>query len=196
MIRGLYAPRDSLVHRLAPGAKLLALALAGTGLFLTANLWVLSGAGLAVLALFPLARLSPADAWRQLRPALPILVILALTQVWLGDPQAAPAVLLRLSTLILLAGLVTLTTRTADMVETLEWALTPLRGLGVDPAKVGLAISLALRFIPALSGVLDEVREAQKARGLERNVLALAVPLIVRTLKMADEIAEAIDARS
>ena len=40
------------------------------------------------------------------------------------------------------------------------------------------------------------VREAQRARGLDRHPLALAVPLVLRTLKMADEVAEAIEARS
>ena len=42
----------------------------------------------------------------------------------------------------------------------------------------------------------DEVREAQRARGLERSLVALTVPIVVRMLKMSDDIAAAIDARS
>ena len=63
-------------------------------------------------------------------------------------------------------------------------------------AKVGLAISLAIRFIPAVAAIVEEVREAQRARGQDRSMIALAVPVIIRLLKMADEIAEAIDASS
>ena len=61
---------------------------------------------------------------------------------------------------------------------------------------VSLALSLTLRFIPVLAQVVQDVQEAQRARGLERNLVALAAPVIVRTLKMADDVADAIDARS
>ncbi len=50
--------------------------------------------------------------------------------------------------------------------------------------------------MPVLASVAADIREAQAARGLDRSVFALAVPLTLRTLRMADEIAEAIDARS
>ncbi len=67
--------------------------------------------------------------------------------------------------------------------------------IGVNPDKVSLAISLALRFIPVLGRITTEVREAQKARGLERSVIAVAMPLAIRAIKMADDISDAIDSR-
>ncbi|WP_245195526.1 energy-coupling factor transporter transmembrane component T family protein [Aureimonas populi] len=184
------------MHRLRPGAKLLALPVLATLLFLTADLFVLGAAFLGALALFPLARLSMRLAATQLRPALLLLLAIFAAQVWMADIAAALAVVLRLVALLLLASLVTLTTRTAAMVDTIEWSMAPLRPLGVDPAKVGLALSMTIRFVPLLAGVLEEVREAQKARGAERSTFALAVPVILRALKMTDEIADAIDARS
>ena len=196
MIGGLYVARRSRVHAAAPGLKLAVLALAGTGLFLVRGPLPLVGALLAVLTLYPLARLPLALAWRQLRPAFAMLAILALVQLWTAGALAALTVTLRFAALILLAALLTATTRTTALVETLERALGWLRPFGADPAKVGLAISLAIRFIPALGTVAQEVREAQRARGMERGCLTLGPPLIVRTLKMADEIADAIDARS
>jgi|GEM_PF-839179 len=75
-------------------------------------------------------------------------------------------------------------------------AALPLARLGVNPARVSLAVSLTLRFIPVVAQTVQDVREAQRARGIEKNMLALAVPVIVRTLKMADDVADAIDARS
>jgi biotin transport system permease protein len=102
---------------------------------------------------------------------------------------------LRLVTVILLAMLVTLTTRVSEMVHVIERALSPLERLGVQTGKVSLAISMTLRFIPLLIQVGNEVREAQRARGLERNMLALAVPMLVRALRTAEQTAEAIDAR-
>ncbi|WP_279477932.1 energy-coupling factor transporter transmembrane protein EcfT [Aureimonas sp. SK2] len=196
MMGGLYRPGDSRLHRLPAGAKLLFLAAAGTLAVLVSNPFAMAALLVGSLALFPFAGLSAAEAFRQLRPALPILLLLFLAQLWLADAASAALITMRLAALLLLASLVTLTTRVSDTVDTLERALGPLRRFGVDPARVSLAISLAIRFIPALGTVLSDIREAQEARGLDRHPLALAVPLVVRTLKMADEVAEAIEARS
>ena len=101
---------------------------------------------------------------------------------------------LRLLALLLLAVLVTLTTRPSDIVAAIERALSPFdRWIAVE--KVSLAISLALRFIPVLARMAAETREAQWARGGERSVLAVLAPLIIQTLKMADQVAEALEAR-
>jgi len=196
MIAGLYRPGDSPLHRAPVGAKLLALALGGTLLVLVHDPVAMASLFALALAAFRLGGLSIATGLRQLRPLLVIIAFLFVAQVWISGWGAAFTVSLRLSCLFLLASLVTLTTRVSDMVDTLERLLRPLQPLGLNPERVSLAISLAIRFVPALQSVLAEVREAQRARGLDRNMLALVVPLLVRTLKMADEVAEAIDARS
>lgn len=110
--------------------------------------------------------------------------------------DAGVLVVVRLASLLLLASLVTLTTRSSDMIDALEKGLGWLYYLGINPGKVSLALSLALRFIPVLASITEEVREAQKARGLDKSVIAIAVPVIVRMLKMADDISAAIEARS
>lgn len=196
MIRGFYVERDSPIHRLPAGLKLAFLPLAGTLLFLTSGpVWAL-GALLVVALLVIAAQIPARAALAQLRAALPMLAVLLAAQWFIAGPAAAVLVVLRFAALILAASLVTLTTRTAEMIAALERVLSPLRLLGVDPARVSLAISLAIRFIPVIATIAEEVREAQRARGGERSILALTLPIIVRTLKMADEIAEAIDARS
>lgn len=59
-----------------------------------------------------------------------------------------------------------------------------------------MVISMAIRFIPLLREKFTEVHEAQQARGLNTNIVALAIPLIIRTIRMASEVAEALEARS
>ena len=196
MIGGLYRPGASPVHRAPAGSKLALLLGLGTLLFTVDAVALAAAALLVTLAGFALARIPARLAFAQIRPALWILAILFAVQLWLVGLEPALLLVLRFAALILAAALVTLTTRTADLVAVIEWALGPLRPLGVDVAKVSLALSLAIRFIPAVATILDEVREAQRARGQDRSVVALAVPVVVRLLKMADEIAEAIDARS
>lgn len=192
----LYQHGASMVHRLPPSLKLLALALGGTALFLTDHLAIAGTFCMAVLALYSVAALPIRLAWAQIRPAIWILMILLVTQGLIADWITGAFVVVRLVGLLLLAGLVTLTTRASEMIDTLERGLFPLRWFGANPAKVSLALSLALRFIPVLAAVTTEVREAQSVRGLDRSLIAIIIPVMVRMLKMADEISDAIEARS
>lgn len=191
-----YVPGASPVHRCPAGAKILALVAAGTLLFALPRL-DLALAALAVTGvLYRLAGISGSLVLAQLRPLAWILAVLVAVQLALDGWLAGLLVAARLASLVLLAGLVTLTTRSADTIEALQRGLAWLKPLGINPAKVGLAIALTLRFIPVLAAITAEVREAQRARGLERSLVALTVPVVVRMLKMSDDIAAAIDARS
>ncbi len=67
--------------------------------------------------------------------------------------------------------------------------------MGVDPDRVGLVITLALRAVPVVVGIAEEVRDAQRARGLAASPRAFAVPLLVRSLRHADAVADALAAR-
>lgn len=191
----LYSPGTSILHRIPPGPKMLALMVGATALFLNQSLVVTVAALVAVLGLYLVAQLTLKQAWQQVRPLLWIFALFFAIQWWFSGIALAAYVVLRLATLILLASLVTLTTRSSDMIDTMTWALGFLKPLGANPAKVGLAISLALRFIPVLAQITQEVREAQKARGLERSVIAVAMPVAIRTIKMADDISDAIESR-
>lgn len=196
MITGLYRAGDSRLHRAGAGRKLLALILGGTLLLAISSLPLAALGLLIALALYGLAGFGPRVLWTQLRPIAFVLAVLFLAQLWLATPAEAVLVVLRFAALVLAAGLVTLTTRTSDLVAAIERGLSPLSRFGLDVAKVSLAISLAIRFIPAIGQIAGEVREAQLARGRRPSPLTLVVPVIVRLLKMADEITDAIDARS
>lgn len=189
-----YVERDSLIHRAPAGLKLGFLAIAGAGLFFLADWRVLAAALTGAFGLVACARIPVRIFWSQLRPLLLFVAVLVAFQLVFAAASAAAIVGLRLLTLLVLAILVTLTTRPSQMVEAIERALSPFdRWIAVE--KVSLAISLALRFIPVVAQMATATREAQWARGQERSMIALATPLIIQTLKTADQIAEALDAR-
>jgi biotin transport system permease protein len=193
---GLYVHGNSPVHRLPPGIKVAALAVFGTIVFIVSDWRLLSGFLAAVLLLYATARIPWRLAVSQVRPAIWVLGLIFVVQVLVDGWMAGVVIVLRFLTLILFASLVTLTTRVSAMIEALESGLRPLSRIGVNPGKLSLALSLALRFIPVIATITRDVREAQRSRGLERNLVALIVPVIIRTLKMAEDIANAIEARS
>ena len=191
----LYVPGDSLVHRLPAGTKLLILFAASAALFAVSGIAV-HAIELAVIAvLFRTAGLPWRDTLHQLRPALLFLVPIFLFHVFVTDWVLGLVTVLRIVVLLLLAVLVTLTTRLSDMIDVIERTARPLRHVGVNPSKVGMMLSMVIRFIPLMVRQAQEILEAQRARGLDRSAIALLVPLLIKTLKMADDLSDAIDAR-
>ncbi|MGW4355767.1 energy-coupling factor transporter transmembrane component T family protein [Nocardia sp. NPDC004582] len=190
----LYHDARTPVHVVPAGVKLAGLAVAGTALFFVSSITVLTSALIVVLGLYALARIPWRTTGRQVLALLPFLALIVIAQLLFTDARTAVLVGERLLTLVLLANLVTLTTRTSAMVDTIERVLTPLRPLGVRPERVGLLVAMTIRFIPVIREQAELVRAAQRARGIERSTVFL-VPLLIRTLRMADGVGEALDAR-
>lgn len=195
MTLGLYVPGDSALHRAPAGAKLAGLMGLGVGTFqLGSPVWLVGGVGLVVLV-GALAGVAPRVLLAHARPALVMLAFIFAANALLTTWEQGAFVVLRFGLLILAATLVTLTTRVAAMVGVVERACGPLRRFGVSPARVGLVLALAIRFVPVLADKLREIREARWARGVDRPTVMVLVPLLVKTLRFADQTAEAIDAR-
>lgn len=192
---GLFVPGASAVHRAPAGLKLSALVAAGAGSVFLDRLWQVVVALVLVAAGYRLAGLSLRTAGRQLRPLLWVGAATAAFHVVVNGWERAFVVLGVLAALVLLAALVTLTTRTTDLVEAIVGACRPLRLVGVDPERVGLMIALGIRCVPVVVGLAEDVRDAQRARGLAASPRAFAVPLVVRSLRHADALGEALAAR-
>ncbi len=195
-MRSLHIDGDSRLHRMPAGLKLASLAVISLALFTINHPAVLAIAALVGLASHALLRISAAEIWRRMRPFVLIVVVVALfTGVFSGVTEGLVA-LFRLAALALFASLVTATTTTGDFIDVITRAAMPLERLGLLKASdVGLSIGLVIRFIPEILSRYEVIRDAHYARGLKPRPLSIIVPLIITTLRSADEIAAAIDAR-
>lgn len=192
---GLHVPGDTWLHRAGPGAKLAGLAALGVAVVvLRGPVW-----GLTLLGATVLAALTARVPWRAtLRGMVPVLVAaagLAAYQTWQRGAAVGVEVAADLVATVLGAAVVTATTPTDRVLDLVQRACRPLRRLGVDPDAVGLAVALMLRAVPALERTVAEVRDAARARGLERSPRALLVPAAVRAVGRARTTGEALAAR-
>jgi biotin transport system permease protein len=191
----LYRPGSSVLHRAPAGFKLAILAVAALALSLYPHDAVSIAVSLvAVLALYGLGgiplRVALAEAWR-LRW---IIVALAVALVLFVSPLAAWISTGRVVTILLLASLLTLTTRMTNLVAVLQRILLPVRRFGLDAAVVALTISLTITTVPVIAGFAERVREAERARDVRLGVRAV-VPLLVLALRHADDVGDALVAR-
>ena len=94
----------------------------------------------------------------------------------------------------MLAGVISSTTRTTDLLNLVVRCATPLKRI-VDPERLGITLALGIRSVAVVYDLARDVRAAQLARGLGFSLRAFAVPLVVRSLRQADGLAEALIAR-
>ena len=192
---GLYLPGASPVHRAPAAVKLLLMLALGVASVFLDRAWEVAAALLAVVVGYAVARIPYRTAVAQVRPLLWVVGFAAVVHVFLDGWARAFVVVGVVVALVMLAGLVTLTTRTDAMVDALVGLLGPLRRVGVDTERIGLVLALGIRCVPVVVGLAEEVRDAQRARGLTASPRAFAVPLVVRSLRHADALGEALLAR-
>ncbi|MEW6277684.1 MAG: energy-coupling factor transporter transmembrane component T [Candidatus Eremiobacterota bacterium] len=207
-----------MLHRLDPRAKLAVLAAAMAAVFWLshASLLVL---GLALLLVGGLGGLRPAYLLRGLRPILWILALsVAFNATFVPGPriheglpftwpglERGGLLVLRVSCLVLLTSLLTLTTSPVRLCDAVEGLLRPLKVVGLKPHEVALVFTVALRFVPTLALEAERIMRAQTARGAcfdrgnpwrrLRSLVSLLVPLFTRAFHHADRLAIAMEAR-
>ena len=113
--------------------------------------------------------------------------------IWRGITSAA-----RVGCLATVWYILLFTTSQRDLVR----ALVKL-GVRFD---IGLTLAISLRFLPTFGALIESIKDAQRARGLElgrgglvkrsRNYVAVLVPTIVSALKTADTLSLALQSRA
>jgi biotin transport system permease protein len=184
----LYRSGNSILHRMPVGPKLLGLfislfAVSVWGRNLVGALTVVVG----FLALFALAGFGVKDLLKQLWQMKVLLLIVVLPQLFFAGVEKGTYNSVVIVASILLAGLVTLTTKTSDIVALVE-KLTRSQAFA-------FLIALSINSIALVLGFSKSITEAGLARGVKRNPVGQIVTLFVVSLRFADDYAEALQAR-
>lgn len=190
-----YLPGHSALHRIPAGAKLVGLAVVAMLSVLLRQPWQVGVLLAGVAALYAVAGIPWPAALDQARPIAWFAAGVAVFQLVVSGWERAVVVVGGLVGLVLLAALVSLTTRTTAVVDAVVAGAAPLRRVGVDPERLGLLVALAVRAVPVVADLARGVREAQLARGAATSPTAFVVPIVVRSLRHADQLADALVAR-
>lgn len=193
---GAYVPGNTLLHRLPAGVKLLGLIVFVLVVAIFAKTPLLAAISLALVAIgYVIARVPLRLAAEQTLPVLPFLLFLGAFQVWNSGFTNAAAIVIGLFASVAAAALLTLTTTIAELMESLERGLQPFARFGLPVESISLAISLTIRLIPLMLATVNEVLQARKARGAGMSLTAFGTPVIIRSIRRARQLAEALQAR-
>jgi biotin transport system permease protein len=201
----LMRPGASPLHRLPAGRKLVALIILISAISIIGSNPIGAVAGFAVaLSLYLVAfpkRSSGAENGvtlfaKQLWTLKWLMALIIIPQLVFGalwDTVLTNA--LRLTDAFLIATIFTLTTKHDALMSVIERGSKPLKRLGIKPETVSLTLAMTINAIPMIAKFLAQTKEAQHARGIKPSAVLLTVPLLVASLKYADEYAEALTAR-
>jgi energy-coupling factor transport system permease protein len=99
----------------------------------------------------------------------------------------------------------TLTTTPNDLADGLEKAFGFLKVIKFPVHEIAMIMSLALRFIPTLMEETEKITKAQKARGADfdtgnllqkaKSLIPILIPLFISSIKRAEDLATAMEAR-
>ena len=215
MILGRYIPGDSIIHRLDPRSKLLAMILLILIVFWANNpltnliLFVATGIFIA------LSGVSLSFFVQGLKSMFFLIAFTTLFQLFLFEfsfiritdyaLQQAGIIFCRFVLIIFFSTLLTLTTMPLSLAAAVEALLAPLKRVKVPVHEIGLMLSMSLRFVPTLMDDTTRIMNAQKARGVDfgegsivqkvKAMIPILIPLFATSLKRADSLAIAMEAR-
>lgn len=192
---GVYRPGTSLLHRSRAGVKLLGLLVFSTVLVGWQSPVTVLACFAVVVGLYGIGGFGLRTVAAQIWPLRWIVLLLLPFQWWTGGWRVAVTVVGTLLVAVVGAALISLTTRVTELLDVIARLLEPARAIGVDPERVALLLALTIRAIPVIAGTLQEAREARRARGLEHSTRALVTPIVVRTIRHADRVGDALAAR-
>ena len=184
----LYRPGTSVVHRLHAGWKLLALAVAVTLFSVYGKTLVGSAIALAVtVTAYLLAGIGFQEFGKQLWQLKVLALIILIPQLLFNGYETGSYNTVTLVSGVLLAALVSLTTKTTDIVELIKRI--------TRSQNFALLIALSINSIALVIGFSKNISEAGLARGVKPNPIRQIVTLFVVSLRYADDYAEALAAR-
>lgn len=190
--------------------------------FAISNTWQLGLAALLTAGVVAAGRIDPLRLLASVRLILGMLVVMGALNVFFarggatlaelgpiaittGGLATAALYMLRFALVILLGAVLLATTTPTALTDAVGSLLSPLRRLGVHTQEIALVLSLAMRFLPTLSREAHAIIDAQAARGGDvetgspvrriRALTAIVVPVFAGTLRHADNLALALDAR-
>jgi len=185
---------------------------------------LLSGLAL-VLLLLPLSKTPLGVVLRQMLRALLFIVLLVLLQILFSPVDSSLPTLfqwglvrvntagivsgvklfLRFSTLYLMLNWLTVILSSTEIIRALAQLLRPLDRFGIPTHDVVLLVQVSIHFLPLLSAEIDRIAKAQASRGAVwgtgrllqrvRQTFPVLLPLFITSLRRAENLAQAIEAR-
>jgi len=218
---GQYIPGNSPLHRSDPRVKILLTILCMVLVFLVNNYFNFLILYLFTGLIITVSEIPLKYTLKGLKPILFIVIFTIIINLFTvkGTPvfkygpieisiegiDISVKLALRLSLMVVITSLLTLTTTPILLTDALESLMKPLKYVGIPVHEIAMMMTISLRFIPTLLDETEKIMKAQASRGADfdsgnilekaKSFIPILVPLFVSAFRRADEMAVAMEAR-
>lgn len=218
---GQYYQADSKIHRLDSRTKLFATMAYLVMLFVSSNVAAYMFSAICMLVIIKVSKVPYSFIFRGLKAIFMILFISVFFNIFFTPGKVifswwiikvtyegivkAGLMGFRFVLLIIGSSILTLTTTPNNLTDGLEKSLGFLSVIKIPVHDIAMMMSIALRFIPILMEETDKIMKAQTARGADfetgnifrraKAMIPVLVPLFISSIRRANDLAVAMDAR-
>lgn len=220
---GQYYPAHSPLHAMDARMKVILSVLYIVAAFLCKNVLAFGALLASAVVLLILSRIPARIVLRSLRPLFFIMLFTAVLNLFFATGTSVlvsfwritiyvegvySAVFMLVRIVVLIFGtsiFLTYTTTPIALTDAIESLLSPLRLIRFPAHEFAMMMSIALRFIPTLMEETAKIMNAQKARGVDfssgglvkraKSLVPILIPLILSSVRRADELAMAMECR-
>jgi len=218
---GQHYPTGSVVHKLDPRTKIIAVFVFIITLFLVDDFMAYGFVAVFVLLCIMISKIPMKYIIKGLKPLTFIILFTLVINSFMIAGEIIISIgplsitkeglyqgsfmAVRLIMLVIGTSLLTLTTSPITLTDGIESLLNPLKKIGVPAHELAMMMTIALRFIPTLLEETDKIMKAQMARGADfesgslikrsKSLVPLLVPLFTSAFRRADDLAMAMEAR-
>lgn len=220
---GQYYPTQSFVHKCDPRIKIIFLIAYIVAIFLADNFYGLAVCFFALIMAVAFSRVPIKSVLRSVKGVIFLLAFTAILNIFFYKGSSEPLIswkfiniykeglyfsaflMCRLFLLVMGSSILTLTTTPVSLTDGIESLLYVFKLMKLPIHELALIMSIALRFIPSLMSETERIMNAQKARGADfesgslikraKAVVPIIIPLLISSLRRAEELGDAMDAR-
>ena len=219
---GRYIPYDTIIHKLDPRSKIIAMILLLVCVFLPIGYIGFAALLVLIFILLKVAKIKVSSIFKSLKPMWFMMIFILVINMFLiqdGDVlfvlfgrsfyvkafTQTLMIIIRLMLMISVTTVLTATTKPLDLTYGLEYFMSPLKVIKFPAHEIAMTISIALRFIPTILEETQKIMKAQASRGVDLQegklkekigaIVSLIIPLFISAFQRSEELANAMEAR-
>lgn len=219
---GRYIPYDTIIHKLDPRSKIIAMILLLVCVFLPIGYIGFAALLVLIFILLKITKIKVSSIFKSLKPMWFMMIFILVINMFLiqdGDVlfvlfgrsfyvkafTQTLMIIIRLMLMISVTTVLTATTKPLDLTYGLEYFMSPLKVIKFPAHEIAMTISIALRFIPTILEETQKIMKAQASRGVDLQegklkekigaIVSLIIPLFISAFQRSEELANAMEAR-
>jgi energy-coupling factor transport system permease protein len=205
IVAGRYIPSNSLLHTLNATAKFLTSFILIVAVILSDDLIDYVLIGIFAILLMLLSRVNILTYLKGIKSIWLLIAFALVIQLIYSGVFSALESMGRIILILILAEVLTFTTRPIDIAHTFEDVMK-ISGISLRTRQeLSMVMMIALRFAPVMLEEIDRIIKAQVSRGAKidtgkpweriKSLVSVTVPLMVSAVRKAEEVALAMEVR-